>query len=204
MRKGKKAFLLLFLLLLVAVGLYIYFSFFSMKSAVKVKQMDQIEGYGYTLNDRHPEIYKTYFKELKKELKSSSIEEENYVTLLSKLFIIDLYSLDIRIDSNDVGGIEFVYEPIRNSYKEKVQDTIYLHLESDLYGNRKQSLPIVKDVSVNQIKTVPYYYNGGKEVDNEAYEVTVSWDYERDLGYQENAKLYFIHEDNKLSLVEIK
>jgi len=200
----KKIIIFLILLLVIGVGVYIYLSFFSTKSIIEVKQMDKIEEYGYTLNDRHPEIYKTYFKELKKELSSESVDEENYVTLISKLFIIDLYSLDIRIDSNDVGGVEFVYEPIIDSYKEKVQDTIYLHMESNLYGNRKQTLPIVEDVSIDQVKTVPYYYEDGKKEDENAYEVTVSWKYKRDLGYQDSAKLYFVHDGNKLSLVEIK
>lgn len=203
----KKKFFLVFLLLcLLGVGIYIYLSFSSSSSNtfVKKKTVDSIDEYGYTLNDRHPEIYRNYFNKLKKELSSDSVNEENYVTLISKLFIIDLYSLDIRIDSNDIGGIEFVYEPILESYEAKVKDTIYLYMDSNLYGDRKQDLPIVSDVSVDQINTVSYYYNDGKNTDDKAYEVSVSWSYKEDLGYQDTAKLYFIHDNNKLVLVEIK
>lgn len=201
----KKFLIILFLLCLIGLGIYIYSQFFYKTKVVSnKKEIDTIEEYGYSLNSMHPEIYRKYFKELKSTLKNSPVNEEEYVSLISKLFIIDLYSLDIRVDSNDVGGIEFVYSDIIESYKDKVKDTIYLYMESNLYGKRRQDLPVVKDVSIESVKTVPYYYENSTKVDNEAYEVKATWDYEEESDYQKSAILYFIHNDNKLELVEIK
>ena len=205
MKKRKRLVTILFLLCLVGLGFYIYFQFFHKTRIVaNKKEIDVIEEYGYSLNNMHPEIYKEYFKELKTVLKETPVDEEEYVTLISKMFIIDLYSLDIRVDQNDVGGVEFVYSDIVDSYKDKVKDTIYLYMESNLYGKRKQDLPIVKDVSVDSINNVPYYYENNTKTDQNAYEVKVSWDYEETSDYQKSATLYFVHNDKKLELVEIK
>ena len=205
MKKRKRLVTILFLLCLVGLGFYIYSQFFHKTRIVaNKKEIDVIEEYGYSLNNMHPEIYKEYFKELKTVLKETPVDEEEYVTLISKMFIIDLYSLDIRVDQNDVGGVEFVYNDIVDSYKDKVKDTIYLYMESNLYGKRKQDLPIVKDVSVDSINNVPYYYENNTKTDQNAYEVKVSWDYEETSDYQKSATLYFVHNDKKLELVEIK
>lgn len=202
----KKGIILLFAILLIGgIGCYIYFSFFGGTSKInKKKDIDTIEEYGYHLSDRHTETYKKYFKELKSVLKEDTVDEEKYLELISKMFIMDLYSLDIRIDNNDIGGEEFVYEGAKANFKAKVQDTLYLYIESDLYGKREQDLPIVSDVSIDNINTVTYYYNEGKDKDENAYVVDVHWDYVDSSDYQKSAQMYFIHDKNKLALVEIK
>lgn len=205
MKLKKSVWIILLLLIIVGLGLYIYFSFFGGSSKhVEKKTIDSIPEYGYTLSDRSTENYKNYFEELKNVLSSADVDEEQYLKLISKMFIIDLYSLDLRIDNNDIGGCEFVYSDVLENYKAKVKDTLYLYLESDLYGKREQDLPIVDDVEVDEVNTVTYYYNDSKEKDEEAYEVQVSWDYTKKSDYQKEAKLYFIHDEKKLSLVEIK
>ena len=43
------------------------------------------------------EIYKTYFKELSKVLNEKTIDYTEYAKLISKLFVIDLYTLDNKL-----------------------------------------------------------------------------------------------------------
>lgn len=204
--KLRKGVILLFAVLLIGgIIFYIYFSFFGGSHKINTKKdIDTIEEYGYHLSDRHTETYKKYFKELKSVLSKDPVDEDMYLELLSKMFIMDLYSLDLRVDNNDIGGEEFVYEKVRDNFKAKVGDTLYLYMESDLYGKRKQDLPVVSDVSIDNIDTVTYYYNDSKDKDESAYVVDVSWDYIDSSDYQKSASLYFIHDGNKLALVEIK
>lgn len=204
MKKKKRGVVLLLILVILCIvgGLYFYNNRIARKTSKTKKVSDTIEPYGYTLNENHPEIYKKYFKELKGILSSDNVDEDKYLELISKMFIIDLYSLDTKIDNNDIGGVEFVYSESVENYKAKMADTLYLYLESNLYGKRKQELPIVKDVFIDDVDTVSYYYN--KKTDANAYQVKVNWNYEKDLGYEKKAILYFVHDEKKLSLVEIK
>ena len=200
--KKKSLFTIFIIILLVGAGVYIYLNFFKTFSSNTKKTSDVIEEYGYTLSDNQPEIYKKYFKELKSVLSNGEVDEDKYLELISKMFIIDLYSLDTKIDKNDIGGVEFVYSDALDNYKAKMADSLYLYVESNLYGKRKQKLPVVEDVSIEDVKNVSYYY--AKKSDDNAYQVKVEWDYVKDLGYETEAVLYFIHDGNKLSLVEIK
>ena len=205
MKLKKSVILLLAFLCIGGFCCYVYFHFFAPSNKLNNKKgIDSIESYGYTLNDRHTDVYKNYFKELKSLLEDDIVNEEQYLNLIAKMFIMDLYSLDLRVDNNDIGGVEFVYEGARDNFKAKVQDTLYLYMESDLYGKREQDLPVVKDVTVSDVSTVAYYYNDNKDKDDAAYIVDVQWEYVDSSNYQKSATLYFIHDGNKLALVEIK
>ena len=39
--------------------------------------------------------------------------------------------------------------------------------------------------------------------DINAYEVTLTWEYNKDLGYETTTKIILVHENNKLSIVEM-
>ena len=71
-----------------------------------------------------------------------------------------------------------------------------------MYDNREQNLPTVKDVSIEGIEQTTFTV--GDASDDKAYVVKVSWDYEEDNDYQNEATLTFMHEDKKLSLVEME
>ena len=202
MKPKRKVIIIIVLLLLFPLSIYLYNNYFPVRTKSK-KISDSIDGYGYTLNDRQSEVYKKYFVKLKNVLKNDPVDEEAYLKLISKMFIIDTYSLDDKIDNNDIGGVEFVLSDVVDNYKAKMMDTLYLYVQSDLYGKRKQVLPVVKDVYIDDIKVVSYSYLNGI-TDPKAYQVKVNWQYEKDLGYAKEAVLYFVHDDSKLSLVEFK
>ena len=108
-KKNDRKIILLFVVVgLLLFGFLIYRvnkDFFS-KNANK-KQIDSIEYYGYTLTKSDTDIYKTTFKELTKVLNEKPIDNTLYAKLISKLFIIDLYTLDNKLSSTDIGGLEF-------------------------------------------------------------------------------------------------
>ena len=123
----------------------------------------------------------------------------SYAKLISELFIIDLYSLNSKLTSTDIGGIEFLHKDLRENFKENMGSTLYKFVESNIDGKRKQELPMVKEVNVTDVFETKYTYNKNEYP---AYLVTVNWTYEKDLGYQTSAKLTIINDNDILYIVK--
>lgn len=163
------------------------------------KQIDSIEFYGYTLSKSDTDLYKSTFKELSKVLNEKPVDMNSYAKLISKLFIIDLYSLDSKLTSTDIGGIEFLHKDLRENFKENMGSTLYKFVESNIDGKRKQELPMVKEVNVTDVFETKYTYNKNEYP---AYLVTINWTYEKDLGYQTSTKLTIINDNDILYIVK--
>ncbi len=163
------------------------------------KKVDSIELYGYTLSKNDTEIYKTYFKELSKVLNEKTIDYTEYAKLISKLFVIDLYTLDNKLASTDIGGLEFLHKDLKDNFKENMGSTLYNFVESNIDGKRTQELPIVKDVNVSDVFETKYTYN---KTEYDAYIVSTDITYEKDLGYPKSMKLTIIKDNNILYIVK--
>ena len=163
------------------------------------KKLDSIELYGYTLSKNDTEIYKTYFKELSKVLNEKTIDYTEYAKLISKLFVIDLYTLDNKLASTDIGGLEFLQKDLKDNFKENMGSTLYNFVESNIDGKRTQELPIVKDVNVSDVFETKYTYN---KTEYDAYIVSTDITYEKDLGYPKSMKLTIIKDNNILYIVK--
>lgn len=163
------------------------------------KKLDSIELYGYTLSKNDTEIYKTYFKELSKVLNEKTIDYTEYAKLISKLFVIDLYTLDNKLASTDIGGLEFLHNDLKENFKENMGSTLYNFVESNIDGKRTQELPIVKDVNVTDVFETKYTYN---KTEYDAYIVSTDITYEKDLGYPKSMKLTIIKDNNILYIVK--
>ena len=163
------------------------------------KKLDSIELYGYTLSKNDTDIYKTYFKELSKVLNEKTIDYNEYAKLISKLFVIDLYTLDNKLASTDIGGLEFLHNDLKDNFKENMGSTLYNFVESNIDGKRTQELPIVKDVEVSGVFETKYTYN---KTEYDAYIVSTNITYEKDLGYPSSMKLTIIKDNNILHIVK--
>ena len=163
------------------------------------KELDIIKPYGYKLDDRDTSTYKKYFKELKEVLSQEKVDEEKYARLLTKLFITDFYTLDNKLTSTDIGGLEFIHKDQVENFILNAEETMYKTVESDLYNERKQSLPEVKSVKIDNIEKTTYTYNN-KEY--EAYKVTASWTYKEDMGYESEGTFILMKDNGKLNVVE--
>lgn len=205
LKKGVKRFLLVLLILIIGGLAAAYLLFYDQKPTKKVKVLTKIEEYGYELKDNKNKEYKKLFGQLEKILKEKEVDEEKYTKTISKMFIIDFYSLNDKLAKTDVGGSDFVYSGASVDFLEKAQDTIYKYVESNLYGDRTQKLPTVKEVTIKNIEKAPFTYK--EEVDENAYKVEVEWNYtdtSTSNGYQTEATLIFIHDGKKLALVELQ
>lgn len=201
-KKKIKKFIILIIGITIA-GIFIY-SFINKndnKSRQITKTIDKLEGYGYSLNDNETAYYQGLFNELKKVLKETSVDEEKYATLVGQLFLADFYNLDNKINKNDIGGIQFVYKDYQDEFTLKAKNTVYHYVENNIYGKRKQKLPIVTKVeAINVVKQNHSYLD--KE-DDKAFKIDYRINYKSDLGYAKECTLILIHNNNKLEIVKM-
>ena len=215
-KKIKRAILIILLLSILVIGFLAYLKYY--KTDVKtVKTIDKIKGYGYVLKESKPKKYKEMFNELKDILSKDKVDKENYAKQISKMFIYDFYSLDDKLAKTDVGGLDFVYPTVLENFMLNAESTYYKYLESNVYKNRKQKLPVVTNIKIEDITQEEFEYtkiidNVDKskveeenELDEKAYIVDITWDYTSPSfdDYQKEATLTIVHKGKKLYIAEL-
>ena len=204
-KKAKRLILILLVIIVILLGiLFISDKVYNKGKTKEVKIVNKIDKYGYNLKDTKTKKYHKLFNELKKILSAKEVDEEEYLKKISEMFIYDYYSLNDKTAKTDIGGVDFVYSGALENFLLKSEDTYYKYVESNIYGNRNQSLPTVKDIEIKNVSQEVFAY--GDKTDEKAYIVEVTWNYtdEEFSKYQTSAKLIFIHDGNKLSLVELQ
>ena len=185
-RLNKKTKFIIALLVVIAIisSCFVFFNN-TKKTTKKVKVVDKIDKFDYTVNEKDTKLFKDTFKELK--------------TILSK------DEIDNKMTKNDVGGVQFVYSSYKSSFIDKARDEFYKYIKNNIYNDRKQDLPIVSSVSVSSVEkidaTSEINLNDLKDV--EAYEVKMNITYEKDLGYQKTATVIVIKDENKFSVAKL-
>ena len=215
-KKIKRAILIILLLSILVIGFLAYLKYY--KTDVKtVKTIDKIKGYGYVLKESKPKKYKEMFYELKDILSKDKVDKEKYAKQISKMFIYDFYSLDDKLAKTDVGGLDFVYPTVLENFMLNAESTYYKYLESNVYKNRKQKLPVVTNIKIEDITQEEFEYtkiidNVDKskveeenELDEKAYIVDITWDYTSPSfdDYQKEATLTIVHKGKKLYIAEL-
>ena len=206
-KKAKKILIVFLVILVIVLGVLAFKDklFNNGNSNVKeVKILNKIEKYGYNLKENKPKEYKKLFNELKKILEAKEVDEEAYAKKITEMFIYDFYSLKDKTAKTDIGGVEFVYGDFLPNFLQNAQNTYYKYVENNIYGNRNQSLPVVTDIEIVSVDKEAFAY--GDKTDEEAYKINVKWSYtESEFStYQKEATIIFIHDDIKLSLVELQ
>ena len=199
-KKYKIVLITIAILIVIIIASIIIFNVFKDSDAKEpVKVVDSIDNFDYTLDDRDTELMKNTYKELKEALSATEVDYEAYAKLLSELFVIDLFTMDNKINKYDVGSTEYVYPDALENFKLNVEDTLYKHMENNSSGKRKQDLPEVSSIDVLSTETGEYTIG---ENSFDSYIVNLSWQYVSDLGYDNNALITLINLDNKLYVVE--
>ncbi|MGN1379089.1 MAG: hypothetical protein ACI4XR_01660 [Bacilli bacterium] len=193
-RKLRKKALFCIILLIISIILYILI-FHSSAVVSIIKKTETTSKFDYTLEKRDTSLMKENFKELDKILSEETINYESYAQTLSKLFIIDLYTIDNKKNMYDVGSLEYVYD--KDNFKINAQNTIYKYIEDE--NTRKSgTLPIVKSINIDEKSTGTFDYN---ENTYDSYIFNLSWTYEKDLGYDNKGKVEIIKIEDKLYVV---
>ena len=203
-KKYKVILIVLAVVILIIVGVSCYFFLFNKKPEEQipvneVKVTNTIEKYGYNLDDRDSELFKSKFDELKTLLDTENYDIEEYVSFVSELFVIDLYTIDNKISRYDVGGLEYVYTDAVSSFQSVAENSIYKTVENNLDDTRIQDLPEVSDIVLDSIKETTFTMPDESVVDG--YAVKLSWKYVENLGYDTAATLILIPDNQKYGVV---
>lgn len=205
LKKGVKRFLIVLLIVLILTAVILWFVFGRGEKKQEPQTatvVETLDDYGYSLRSDATSLQKSLFEELKQVLNAEPINEEEYAKIVARSFIADFYTLDNKVTNNDVGGAQYFYSAVRDNFILSAQDSIYKYVESDLYGDREQELPIVTAVEVTSITSTTYTL--GEVTDDKAYQVEATITYQKDLGYDSSRKLIIMHDENDhLSIVEI-
>lgn len=191
-------------LVIAVVGFLIFRHFHSSGNIEEAKIISSIEEYGYSLKDNKNATYKKMFNELKDILEKEEIDYDKYASKISEMFIYDFYSLEDKVAKNDIGGVQFISPEIISNFLENAESTYYKYVESNIYGTRKQDLPMVDKVNIDSIEQEEF--TAGDVTDPIAYQIKVSWNYTDDnySDYQSSATMILMHQDKKLNIVELQ
>lgn len=200
-KKYKTLLIIIVICIIIIIGLLVIKKMKNEGVKNNVKVVDSIVDFSYTLDERDTSLMKENYKELKKILKEKDINYEEYSQVIAKLFIIDLFTMDNKINKYDVGSLEYVYPETIDNFKLNIEDTIYKSMEDNTYDKRVQELPIVKSIEVIDTKTSTFKIN---EEELDSFIVTLNWEYEKDLGYDKEATITLIKENKKVYVVEYK
>lgn len=203
MRKKYKVGLIVISVLLVGVislgVLRIFYNDEEEKREVNVTSViSNISDYGYTLDDRDTDYMKEVFSELENILETEEIDYHAYAEALAKLFVIDFYTLENKINKYDIGSLEYILSSSVESFRLKAQDTIYRDVIDNTYRDRIQDLPEITNVEVVNTEDTTFTLND-EEVD--AIKVEMNYEYKEDLGYDTEGTIYLVRNDVKLEIV---
>ena len=196
---------ILIIALLIVCALFVKNTFFNNEEVKETKVLKKIDKYGYTLKDNKTSKYKKMFEELNEILTDDPVDEEEYVKKITEMFIYDFYSLDDKASKTDIGGVDFVHKDVLGNFLIAAEDTYYKYVESNIYNNRKQRLPVVDEITIESVNNDTYTIAGG-DTDDKAFFVKVNWDYTDSSfdSYQNTAELVFVHNGIRLDLVELQ
>lgn len=205
-KKNSKIVIISFIVVIIVIFGFIFISSMG-KDNNKVKEQkkeDEIteNGFDYVLYEQKSKLYKEYYAKLKEELSKKEINYEEYAKIISQLFVTDFYSLEDKKTATDIGGLDFIHSDIKDNFVLKAKDTLYKNIESDVYGERKQELPKIEKVDIKSSTATSV--NKDKLVDENAYQIVVSIEYEKDMGYPKEVTLTLVHDEKKLYIIDIK
>lgn len=187
---------IIILVLIVIIGIYaVLIVLPNNDKTLAPEEVERIK-YDYVLYQRDDAIYKETFDLLKTELSKETVDYKKYAEYISKLFIIDLYTLNNKLSKDDVGGIQYVKDDVRDNFVLNASSTMYKYI--NVKGVDLPEVSTIELVEINDYK----YSISNKEY--EGYEVKLKWNYKEDLGYDKEGTIYIIKDKEELFVVEKK
>ena len=144
-----------------------------------------MENYDYYLEENTTEYYKKLYNKLKDTLNNEEVNNEEYAKVIAELFVTDLFTLDNKITSNDIGGLQFVYTDFTDDFINIAKTTLYSSVESNIYQDREQELPIVTNTIISNITKSTFAY---QENNYDSYEVSLNIEYQKDIIVIKNSR----------------
>ena len=207
---NKKKFLVcLILVILIVGGYFVYDKLFNKTEVTAPKVVDEIKSFNYVVNEKDTKLFKKTFNELKDVLSKKEIDNKKYAETISKLFVIDFFSLDNKTSKNDIGGVQFVYSSYKSDFIDYARDGMYKQVGNALDNkNTNNNLPEVTEVKITKTDTVvPSSIFEHKDFENsteaDAYEISLEWSYKNGGDFQDKAVLVVVKDGDKLSVAKM-
>lgn len=181
------------IMLVVVVFIAIYAIFVAIPS--KKKKDEGIENINnkYILYKRDSSLYKENFEKLRTILDTSPVDNKEYAETIVKLFVIDFYTLDNKDDNTDIGGLQYVHSNLKDNLVLNASSTMYKYIKTT------KELPRVKSITSVDTSETTYKIN---DKDYSAYAITINWEYDKDLGYEQQGSFIVVNDNGNLSIVE--
>lgn len=204
----KKKILLIFLIIILILEIFlisnkIYLKYIKTEEEIyEVEQpKDKIEDYNYYLNNNATNYEEDLFNELKEVLEKENIIEKDYATILTKIFIADLFTLNTKKSSSDITSSYYIYDDYKDIYAAKLKETLYANIELNINETRTQDLPIVSNVEVISIENKEFKLKD-KILDSNAYYINSNITYKKNLGYPKKYQVVLIKQDKIFKIVK--
>ena len=200
-----KILLCLIVVALIVGGFLVWNNFIKPKNN-KMKVVDSIKNkdVDYIVSENDTKIFKSTFNELKKVLNEKEVDNKKYAETITKLFVIDFFTLSNKTSKNDVGGVQFVYDNYKTDFVEGARNSIYKQVHSNVTDDESNSsLPTVTKVTIDDIDEIsPYSMFEGDlfTEDQVGYMVNISWEYKNKDDFQNNATIIIVPDGKKLSI----
>lgn len=199
--------IIIFLILILVISLAAFIGYNYLKEDTnnvveEIKIVKSIEAYDYNLKENETTLYNDTFEELVNILTVDEISYEEYAKVISKLFIIDFYTLNNKLSKNDIGGTDFIYPDMVDNFIEEARSTFYKYIETNTGENKNNNLPEVSSIDEVLVEETTFTLKEKKET-IDAYRVTIKWSYKNETDYEKEAKMILIKHDKKLYIVEM-
>ena len=202
----KKLFFCIVFVALIMLIYYVYDSFIKDRNTVtapKVVDEIKLKSINYVVNENDTKLFKDNFEELKKVLNDKKIDNKKYAETVSKLFVIDFFTLSNKTSKNDIGGVQFVYSSYKTEFVDFARDGMYKRVNNSIEDGNNSNLPTVKSVNVSNVEEIEpsaIFSNIDFREDKVGYEVTLDWTYKNDDDYQDSTTLTIVNDGKKLSI----
>ena len=217
MKKDKKVkikpitkILLCLIVVALIMGGYIVWNNFIKPKNNKVKVVDSIKNddVDYVVNENDSKIFKETFNELKKVLNAKEVDNKKYAETITKLFVIDFFTLSNKTSKNDVGGVQFVFGSYKTDFVEGARNSIYKQVKSNISEEDvNKNLPTVVKVKIDDIDEISpasMFEGFGFTEDQVGYMVNISWEYKNEDSFQSNATIVVVPDGNKLAVARMQ
>ena len=199
----KKILLFIIIILIICLAIFMGYNYFNKDNDDnEVKIIRSIPTYDYSLKDNKTKLYNDTFEELSDILNEEDVSYEEYAKCISKLFIIDFYTLNNKSSKNDVGGTDFIYPDMVDNFVEEARSTFYRYIQTNTGENKNDNLPEVSNIDEVFVEETTFTLKELKQT-VDAYKVTIKWSYKEETDYENEAKVILIKKDKKLYIVEM-
>ena len=106
------------------------------KEPVQIK--DNMENYDYYLTDNATSYYEELYGQLKNILNEDTVDDKSFAETIAKLFITDVFTLDNKISSSDIGGLQFIHSKFKDDFISIAKTTLYSSVQNNIYGDNQR------------------------------------------------------------------